>query len=175
MTSERLFNGFIHPQKLFIPPKTNFWLRLWLVGMLEYWWCWLMNVERLLHDGAAMFISVGDSTCCRRLWFLRPISAATHHCNQEDAYSSWWVLCCHPVSASDCWALSLHVTGDGSLPRSSSGSSTGILDCFGSGGWTTTPTEPGCVLGSVGSDVLLFLWLHYSVNRWLSRRPIQCI
>ena len=31
----------------------------------------------------------------------------------------------------------------GSPPRSSPGSSTGILDRFGSGGWATTPAEPG--------------------------------
>jgi len=31
MTSERLFNSFIHPQKLLYPPKTNFWLRPWYI------------------------------------------------------------------------------------------------------------------------------------------------
>ena len=60
--------------------------------------------------------------------------------------------------------------GDRSPPRSSPGSSTGVLDCFVSAGWATTPAELGHALGSVGPDVLLFRRLHYSVDRW--RNPI---
>jgi len=58
--------------------------------------------------------------------------------------------------------------GGWSLPWSSPGSSTGVLDCFGSEGWATTPAEPGRVLGSIAPDVLPFLQHHYSVNKWWS-------
>ena len=57
---------------------------------------------------------------------------------------------------------------DGSSPRSSPGSSTGVLGHFGNGDWAMTPAKRGHVPGSVGPDVLPFLWFHYTVDRWLS-------
>jgi len=58
-----------------------------------------------------------------------------------------------------------------SLPRSSPGSYIGISDRFGSGGWATTPAEPGHAPIGVGPDVLPFHWLHYGVDRW--RNPVS--
>ena len=43
--------------------------------------------------------------------------------------------------------------GDGSPPRSSPGSSIGVLGCFDSGDLAMTPAAPGRVLGSVAPDV----------------------
>jgi len=79
----------------------------------------------------------------------------------------------HQVAADLCIKLTGSVSfipglGDGSLPRSSPGSSTGVSDRFGSGGWATTPAEPGHASDSVGPDVLPFHRLHYTVDRWRS-------
>jgi len=78
-------------------------------------------------------------------------------------------LACTKHCHSNSWQLSLIPSwGDGSLPRSSPGSSTSFSDHFGSGGWSTTPAELGHAPGSVTSDVLPFHQLHYSVDSWRS-------
>ena len=58
--------------------------------------------------------------------------------------------------------------GDGSLPRSSPGSSIGVLGRFDSGDLAMTPSTPGLVLGSVTPDVLPSRQHHCSVDKWRS-------
>jgi len=57
---------------------------------------------------------------------------------------------------------------DGSPPRSSPGSFTGISDYSDIGGWAMTPTMPGRVLGSVTPDVLPSHQRHCNVDKWQS-------
>jgi len=64
-------------------------------------------------------------------------------------------------------SLSHSQSGNGSPPRSSPGSSTGILDRFDSGDLPTTPAEPGHALGSVTPDVLPSHQHHCNVD-WTS-------
>jgi len=58
--------------------------------------------------------------------------------------------------------------GDGSPPRSSPGSSIGILGQFDSGDLAMTPAAPGRVLGSVTPDVLASRQHHCNVDKWRS-------
>jgi len=74
----------------------------------------------------------------------------------------------HASFVATCFLSLIPGQGDGSPPRSSPGSSTGVSDRSDSGGWSTTPAEPGHAPGSVGPDVLSLHQLHYSVDRWRS-------
>jgi len=72
---------------------------------------------------------------------------------------------------SSLWGRSLSLIpgrGDGSPPRSSPGSSIGILGRFDSGDLAMTPAAPGHVLGSVTPDVLPSRQHHCNVDKWLS-------
>jgi len=57
---------------------------------------------------------------------------------------------------------------DGSPPRSSPGSSIGVVGRFDSGDLAMTPTTPGRVLGSVTPDVLPSRQHHCNVDKWRS-------
>ena len=57
---------------------------------------------------------------------------------------------------------------DGSPPRSSPGSSIGVLGRFNSGDLPMTPTAPSRVLGSVTPDVLPSRQHHCNVDKWRS-------
>ena len=74
MKSERLFNSFIHPQKLLYPSKTNFWLcpcpkgREW-GGVLEE-----RAVQQALSppaDGTSSTVKISVATLCHQLYVLQ--------------------------------------------------------------------------------------------------------
>ena len=68
------------------------------------------------------------------------------------------------------YPLSFPVRGDGSLPRSSRRSSTGVSDRFGSGGWATTPAKE---LWNFRSQELNFRSRERKVHRWNFRSREQ--
>jgi len=63
--------------------------------------------------------------------------------------------------------------GDGSLPRSSPGSSIGILGCFDSGDLAMTPAAPGRVL-CITTKVCIPLYHHHTRCSAVSSAPLQC-
>jgi len=85
------------------------------------------------------------------------------------ASSTTGVTAVHTTAAVESLSVSHYQSGgDGSPPRSSPGSSIGVLGRFDSGDLAMTPTALGHLLGSVTPDVLPSRQHHCNVDKWRS-------